>query len=155
MRVSLDQIQLSPPVFQRPECLLCCASGDMFASHKGAGVLHVRANGEHRVLGKKPGLTDTEHFLPNGIALATDGTLFIATDITELQVIDDHPDTGVTFEQTIVKTFLSQSYDTSDSPLNSRSSAPKSVHTSAMICWQRVRIGSVSAPRRYLVVKTK
>jgi sugar lactone lactonase YvrE len=78
MRVSLDQIQFSPPIFQRPECLLCCASGDMFASHKGASVLHVRADGEHRVLGKKPGLTDTEHFLPNGIALTMDGTLFIA-----------------------------------------------------------------------------
>jgi sugar lactone lactonase YvrE len=83
MRVSLDDLQFSPPLFSRPECLLCCASGDMFASHKGAGVLQVRPDGTHRVLGAKPGLTDTEHFLPNGIALATDGTLFIANILGE------------------------------------------------------------------------
>jgi sugar lactone lactonase YvrE len=83
MPVSLDNIALSPPLFSRPECLLCCASGDMFASHKGAGVLHVRADGRHRVLGAMPGFTDTEHFLPNGIALATDGTLFIANILGE------------------------------------------------------------------------
>jgi hypothetical protein len=39
MLVTLEEIQFSPPLFQRPECLLCCASGDMFASHKGAAVL--------------------------------------------------------------------------------------------------------------------
>src|SRR4051812_33236260 len=83
MRVRLDDISFSPPLFRRPECLLCCASGDMFASHKGAGVLHVRPDGTHRALGATSGLTDTEHFLPNGIALATDGTLYIANILGE------------------------------------------------------------------------
>lgn len=83
MRVTLDDIQLSAPVHQRPECVLCCASGDLFASHKGAAVIHVRHDGSHRVLGHKPGFTDTEQFLPNGIALATDGTLYIANILGE------------------------------------------------------------------------
>jgi hypothetical protein len=78
MRVDLDELKFSPPLFSRPECLLCCATGDIFASHKGAGVLHVTADGRQRVHGAQPGLTDSERFLPNGIALAADGTLFIA-----------------------------------------------------------------------------
>ena len=38
-------------------------------------------------------------------------TLYIAMDLKALQVIDEDPDTGVTFAHTIVKSFLSQSYD--------------------------------------------
>ena len=39
------------------------------------------------------------------------GILRIGMDLAALQVIDDDPDTGVTFAHTIVKSFLSQSYD--------------------------------------------
>ncbi len=78
MRIALDDISFSPRMFRRPECVLCCASGDMFTSHAGATALHIRPDGTFEVLGHRQGLTDTEQFLPNGLAIDAEGTILAA-----------------------------------------------------------------------------
>jgi sugar lactone lactonase YvrE len=83
MNIDLKDVSFTRPLFSRPECVLCCASGDMFASHRGAAVIHFRPDGTHRILGEKSGFTETEAFTPNGIALDTDGTIFIANLLSD------------------------------------------------------------------------
>lgn len=83
MRISLDDISFTEPLFRRPECVLCCASGDMFTSHAGAIALHVGPEGTHEVLGYQRGFTDTEQFLPNGLAIDGQGTILAANLLGE------------------------------------------------------------------------
>lgn len=61
----------------RPECVLATRSGDIFCSHKGAGVMRICPDGRQFLL-----QGDTEFggmpFVPNGIALRQDGSFLIA-----------------------------------------------------------------------------
>lgn len=73
--IDLKDIELVGDGFSRAECILCTESGDMFASHLGAAVRHIAPDGRSKILGEAPGSAE---FVPNGIALLSDGTLLIA-----------------------------------------------------------------------------
>jgi sugar lactone lactonase YvrE len=62
---------------RRPESVLCTKAGDMFVSHEGEGVKHIRPDGSSRLVGqaREAGLPN---LVPNGIALQADGTLLVA-----------------------------------------------------------------------------
>ena len=61
----------------RPECVLCLASGDLFVSHKGAGVMHIAPDGHQRVIGTASDVGGHE-LVPNGIALLPDRSFLLA-----------------------------------------------------------------------------
>ena len=61
---------------QRPECVLCTASGDLYSADWRGGVAHRLATGEQRLYrGTAP---DGRQLRPNGIALNADGSFLIA-----------------------------------------------------------------------------
>ncbi len=61
----------------RPESVLCLASGDLFVSHRAAGVMHLAPDGRQRVIGKRSEVQGHE-LVPNGIALMPDRTFLVA-----------------------------------------------------------------------------
>ena len=56
----------------RPECVLACASGRLYASDKRGGIAVIEPDGRQRRLGDAPSL------MPNGIALCRDGSFLVA-----------------------------------------------------------------------------
>ena len=56
----------------RPECVLACASGRLYASDKRGGVAVIEPHGTQRRIGDAPAL------MPNGIALGRDGSFLVA-----------------------------------------------------------------------------
>jgi sugar lactone lactonase YvrE len=75
LRIDVDQVDNEGAGFSRPECVLCTSNGDIFASHLGASVRHIAADGRSKILGRPgPGA----EFVPNGIALLPDGSLLVA-----------------------------------------------------------------------------
>ena len=56
----------------RPECVLACASGRLYASDKRGGIAVIEPNGAQRRIGDAPAL------VPNGIALGRDGSFLVA-----------------------------------------------------------------------------
>ena len=75
LTISLDQVRFEGAGFNRPECVLCTSSGDMFTSHLGASVRHITNDGRSKILG---GPDPGPEFIPNGIALLPDGSLLVA-----------------------------------------------------------------------------
>jgi len=61
----------------RPECVLCLGSGDLFVSHKGVGVTHIAPGGRQRIIGGARDV-DGHELVPNGIALLPDRSFLIA-----------------------------------------------------------------------------
>jgi len=61
----------------RPECVLCVGSGDLFVSHKGVGVTHIAPGGRQRIIGGARDV-DGHELVPNGIALLPDRSFLIA-----------------------------------------------------------------------------
>ncbi len=75
LRVDVDQVGNEGSGFSRPECVLCTSNGDIFTSHLGASVRHIASDGRSKTLGQPaPG----SEFVPNGIALLSDGSLLVA-----------------------------------------------------------------------------
>ena len=56
----------------RPECVLACASGRLYASDKRGGIAVIEPDGTQRRIGDAPAL------VPNGIALRRDGAFLVA-----------------------------------------------------------------------------
>ena len=56
---------------QRPECVLACASGRLYASDRRGGVACIEPDGRQRLIGRST-------LLPNGIALRRDGSFLVA-----------------------------------------------------------------------------
>jgi sugar lactone lactonase YvrE len=56
---------------QRPECVLACASGRLYASDRRGGVMSIAPDGTERLIGRS-------NLTPNGIALRRDGSFVIA-----------------------------------------------------------------------------
>lgn len=66
---------------QRPECVLTHSSGNVFVSDRRGGVLALKPDGTHRLIGG-PKRSDTDSvsasLLPNGIAMQRDGGFLVA-----------------------------------------------------------------------------
>ncbi len=62
---------------ERPESVLCLRRGDIFVSHRAAGVTHIDPDGTQRVIGRRAEVEGHE-LVPNGIALMPDRTLLLA-----------------------------------------------------------------------------
>ncbi len=77
MKLELNDVTDRGYDLNRPECVLCLASGDLFVSHKGAGVMHIAPNGGQRLIGTTQDVGGHE-LVPNGIALLPDGAFLIA-----------------------------------------------------------------------------
>jgi sugar lactone lactonase YvrE len=77
MRIELADVGDYGHDLNRPECVLCLASGDLFVSHKGAGVTHIAPDGGQRIIGRAAEVGEHEP-VPNGIALLPDRSLLIA-----------------------------------------------------------------------------
>ena len=60
----------------RPESVLCMASGDLFVSHTGHGVMRIAPDGAMSVAGRAS--PDMTGFTPNGIAMTRDGSFLVA-----------------------------------------------------------------------------
>lgn len=61
----------------RPECVLCTESGDMYVSHRARGVSHVTPDGRVTPLSDIAEVGGHE-LIPNGIAMQPDGSFLIA-----------------------------------------------------------------------------
>jgi sugar lactone lactonase YvrE len=78
MQIALDQVTYTPAIFDRPESVLCTREGDVLASHRAAGVIRVSQDGRCTILGKPDPEVAKAGFLPNGVALHPDGTIYVA-----------------------------------------------------------------------------
>ena len=75
--VSLDDVSFVGTGLQRPECVLCTRAGDLFASDRRGGILHILPSGQQQLyVGKTQDLD--RPLLPNGFALDRDGSFLIA-----------------------------------------------------------------------------
>jgi sugar lactone lactonase YvrE len=80
-KLSLDDVGFVGSGLARPECVLCTLAGDIFASDKRGGVLHILPGGEQRLyLGSSQDLD--RPLFPNGVALARDGS-FLVTQLSD------------------------------------------------------------------------
>lgn len=73
--VGLDELEFVGRGLQRPECVLCNAAGELYASDARGGVHCISREGEQRLLMGQPG---TEPIKPNGISLCRDGSFLMA-----------------------------------------------------------------------------
>lgn len=80
-RISLADISLVGSDLARPECVLCTRAGDIFASDRRGGVLHILPDGAQRLY-----LGTSQDFdrplFPNGVALERDGS-FLVTQLSD------------------------------------------------------------------------
>lgn len=60
----------------RPECVLATKSGDLFVAHVGRGVTQIAPDGRQSAIGNHHDV-DGLPFIPNGIALAADGSFWV------------------------------------------------------------------------------
>lgn len=87
--VSIDALTALGSGLNRPECVLCTASGNIFTADWRGGVAHIHPDGSQALYA---GLAPGGHALrPNGIALRVDGS-FLVTDLS--------PETGGVFHLT-------------------------------------------------------
>ena len=62
---------------QRPECVLTHSSGHVFVSDRRGGVLEIRPDGTHHLIGRQSP-AGACNLLPNGIAMQRDGSFLVA-----------------------------------------------------------------------------
>jgi len=75
-QVSISELHLHGPGFNRPECVLCLSNGEVIASNGQGGYSVLSADGSIRhVVGRGDA---GRHYVPNGIALAPDGRVLFA-----------------------------------------------------------------------------
>ncbi|APH73382.1 SMP-30/gluconolactonase/LRE family protein [Aquibium oceanicum] len=95
--VSRDDIQYVGNDLQRPECILAERDGSLWAADARSGVMHIRPDGSQELIAQShvsafESATDeakrfTEGTLPNGLAFARDGSIYISnfgTDCLEI-----------------------------------------------------------------------
>lgn len=70
--IALEDVSSHGRDLNRPECVLCTASGDIYASDKSGGIRHIGPDGASTLIGANPDI------IPNGFALLADGTFAIA-----------------------------------------------------------------------------
>ncbi len=63
--------------FARPECVIACGSGELFASCRGAGITRISPDGSQSVIGAHAQVLGHE-FVPNGFCLLENGDFLIA-----------------------------------------------------------------------------
>jgi sugar lactone lactonase YvrE len=73
----LESVRFVGEGLRRPECVLCTETGGIFASHLGAGVMHILPSGEQRTIGRVSQV-DGLPWIPNGIALVHNGGFLVA-----------------------------------------------------------------------------
>ncbi|HEX6944736.1 MAG TPA: SMP-30/gluconolactonase/LRE family protein [Casimicrobiaceae bacterium] len=74
--VPLERLRFTGSDLRRPECVLCAASGDVYAADWRGGVTRIAPDGtQQTVAGAHPAGGPLQ---PNGIALASDGTFLVA-----------------------------------------------------------------------------
>lgn len=61
----------------RPECVLATRRGDLYVSHRGAGITHISPDGQQRIIGAHTQIEGHE-FVPNGFCLLPGGDFLIA-----------------------------------------------------------------------------
>lgn len=61
----------------RPECVLATRQGDLYVSHRGAGITRIYANGRQQVIGAHAQL-EGHDFIPNGFCMLPGGDFLIA-----------------------------------------------------------------------------
>lgn len=99
--VSRDDIRYVGHDLQRPECILAERDGSLWAADARSGVMHVRPDGSQQLIAQNhahafESATDeakrfTEGTLPNGLAFARDGSIYISnfgTDCLEIMTRD-------------------------------------------------------------------
>ena len=77
MKIDIENVGDYGHDLNRPECVLCLGSGDLFVSHKGVGVTHIAPGGRQRIIGGARDV-DGHELVPNGIALLPDRSFLIA-----------------------------------------------------------------------------
>lgn len=77
MKVAVESLEPVGANLRRPECVLCTASGDVFAAHLGNGIVRINPAGEQRTIGDTAQV-DGQAFIPNGLALLPDGSFVVA-----------------------------------------------------------------------------
>lgn len=70
--VSLHSLSYVGSKLSRPECVLATPSNGIFASHMGAGIVHINADGSQRLFGKHT-FVDGHMWIPNGFAQTENG----------------------------------------------------------------------------------
>ncbi len=76
--IALDRVSVVGLDLNRPESVHLGADGDLYVSHRGAGVSRVGTDGRRRLHGHE-GMTANGHeLIPNGIAPQADGSFLIA-----------------------------------------------------------------------------
>ena len=99
--VSRDDIRYVGHDLQRPECILAERDGSLWAADARSGVMHIRPDGSQHLIAQSHAnafetATDeakrfTEGTLPNGLAFARDGSIYISnfgTDCLEIMTRD-------------------------------------------------------------------
>ena len=99
--VSRDDIRYVGHDLQRPECILAERDGSLWAADARSGVMHIRPDGSQQLIAQShanafESATDeakrfTEGTLPNGLAFARDGSIYISnfgTDCLEIMTRD-------------------------------------------------------------------
>jgi sugar lactone lactonase YvrE len=99
--VTKDDIQYVGHDLQRPECILAEPDGSLWAADARSGVMHIRPDGSQELIAQShihafETATDeatrfTEGTLPNGLAFARDGSIYISnfgTDCLEIMTRD-------------------------------------------------------------------
>ncbi len=61
----------------RPECVLATRQGDLYVSHRGAGITHIRPDGQQQFIGAHAQIEGHE-FVPNGFCMLPGGDFLIA-----------------------------------------------------------------------------
>jgi len=76
-QISTDEIAFAGADLQRPECVLCTKSGDIFASDKRGGIVHIKPDGSQCLyVGRSADLSGP--LFPNGFALDRGGDFLVA-----------------------------------------------------------------------------
>jgi hypothetical protein len=73
-RVAVSELRFVGRDLARPECVVTTAQGDVFASDRRGGIMHLMPGGGQRLIAAR----GIEDFLPNGFSLLPDGSFAIA-----------------------------------------------------------------------------
>ncbi len=74
--IFIDDLEFVGAGLHRPECVLCTAGGDVFASDWRGGVIRIRPGGSQQFIQAEP--DDDRPVRPNGIALLPDASFLLA-----------------------------------------------------------------------------
>jgi sugar lactone lactonase YvrE len=77
VRIDVTQLDFVGHDLKRPECVLCMPSGRLYVAHRSGGILRIEPDGRQALLTwTLPG--GVHDFIPNGMALLSDGRFLVA-----------------------------------------------------------------------------